>query len=69
MALQTAVPVERADEALRADVEQKRVVLMAFYTAGLPVHDRDEEKWQRSIARVQTTEPREAHYAWVIGRD
>jgi hypothetical protein len=42
---------------------------MAFYTAGLPVHDRDEEKWQRSIARVQTTEPRKAHYAWVIGRD
>jgi hypothetical protein len=44
LTLKTAVPAERADEAIRAEVDQKRVVLMVFYTAGLPAHDGDAEK-------------------------
>jgi spermidine synthase len=67
--LKTAVPVERADDALRVELEQKGAVLMEFYTGGQAVYGRDEETWQRSIARVQTMELGNAYYAWVIGRD
>jgi spermidine synthase len=69
LALKTAVPVEAADDALRMETEQKRVVLMDFYAAGLAAYDRDEDTWRRSIARVQAAEPGNAYYAWVIGRD
>jgi spermidine synthase len=69
LALKTPVPVEAADDALHMETEQRRAVLMDFYAAGLAAYDRDEDTWQRSIARVQAAEPGNAYYAWVIGRD
>ncbi len=69
LALKTAVPMEGADDALRLEVKQKRVVLMEFYAAGLAAYEHDEATWQRSIAGVQSADPENAYYAWVIGRD
>ncbi|WP_334269439.1 fused MFS/spermidine synthase [Edaphobacter sp. HDX4] len=69
LAFKTDVPLEGGGDALRAEVEQRRAVLMDFYAAGLAAYGRDEAAWRRSIARVQAAEPGNAYYAWVIGRD
>lgn len=69
LALKTAVPVEGADEALRAEMERRRSTLMDFYASGLAAYGGDRQGWQQAVERVQSAEPTNAYYAWIIGRD
>jgi spermidine synthase len=69
LALMAEVPEEGKDDELRAEIAQRRAVLLDFYAAGLAAYDRDETTWRQSIDRVQAADPGNAYYAWVIGRD
>jgi len=69
LALKSDVPVENADSALKAEVQQRRAVLMDFYSAGLAAYAHDQTAWRTAIARVEAAEPENAYYRWVVGRD
>jgi len=69
LALKTEVPVEGADPALRAEIERRRSTLMDFYSAGLAAYGGDRQAWEQAVARVQSAEPGNAYYEWIIGRD
>jgi hypothetical protein len=69
LALKTEVPVEGADDALRAEIQQEQAVLMDFYAAGLASYNGDQQAWTQAIRRVEAAEPDNAYYKWIIGRD
>jgi len=69
LALKTEVPVENADVAVRAEIETRRTTLMDFYAAALAAYGGDRQGWLRAVQRVQSYEPKNAYYTWVIGRD
>lgn len=69
LALKTEVPVEVADDALRAKIQQKHEALMDFYAAGLAAYKGDQQAWGQAIRRVQAAEPGNSYYNWTIGRD
>jgi spermidine synthase len=69
LALKTEVPVEGSDDALRAEIRQKRAILMDFYATGLAAYAGDQQGWRQAITRVEAAEPDNAYYKWIIGRD
>jgi spermidine synthase len=69
LALETEVPVEEADDDPRAEIDLRRRTLMDFYAAGLAAYGGDQEAWREAISRALAAEPRNAYYAWIIGRD
>jgi spermidine synthase len=69
LALKTEVPVEGADEALRAEIESRRSTLMDFYAAGLAAYADDHQAWRLAVQRVESDEPNNAYYRWIVGRD
>ena len=42
---------------------------MDFYAAALAAYGGDRQGWLRAVQRVQSYEPKNAYYTWVIGRD
>jgi spermidine synthase len=69
LALKTEVPVEGADHARRAEIERRRSTLMDFYAAGLAAYEGDHQAWEQMVARVNSAEPGNTYYEWIIGRD
>ena len=69
LSLSTAIPLEGADEELRAEAAKERATLMDFYAAGLAAYNGDREAWQQAITKVQAADPANAYYAWISGRD
>ncbi|HEY6412150.1 MAG TPA: hypothetical protein VIX42_00595 [Edaphobacter sp.] len=65
----TEVPVEGADATLRTEIARRRETLLDFYTAGLAAYGGDRHGWAEAISRVQSAEPNNPYYQWIIGRD
>ena len=65
----TEVPIEGADAALRTEIARRRETLLDFYTAGLAAYGGDRRGWSEAIGHVQSAEPNNPYYQWIIGRD
>ena len=67
LALHTAPPLQGADGAFRAAMENSRSALQSFYTAGLDAYKGDRDAWAQDIGNVLRTDPDNAYYRWLIG--
>ncbi|MFM0040703.1 fused MFS/spermidine synthase [Paraburkholderia sediminicola] len=67
LALHTAPPLQGADDAFRAAMENSRSALQSFYSAGLDAYKGDREAWAEDIGNVLRTDPGNAYYRWLIG--
>jgi hypothetical protein len=65
--LGTDAPVVGADDALRAEIAQRRRELQDFYAAGLAAYKGDREGWSKAIERVMTSDPNNPYYRWIAG--
>jgi spermidine synthase len=66
MDLRTDPPVEGADTALRADIDRERDVLLHFYETGIYAYQRDQERWQKTMAWVLRKDPENPYYRWFV---
>jgi spermidine synthase len=67
LALRTAPPLQGADDAFRAAMENSRGALQSFYSAGLDAYKGDRDAWAQDIGNVVRTDPDNAYYRWLIG--
>ncbi len=69
LALHTEPPLQDADDAFRAAMENSRSALQSFYTAGLDAYKGDRDAWAQDIDNVVRMDPGNAYYRWLIGDD
>ncbi|MFL9944643.1 fused MFS/spermidine synthase [Paraburkholderia agricolaris] len=67
LALRTAPPLQGADDALRAAMENSRNALQSFYSAGLDAYKGDRHAWAQDIGDAVRADPDNAYYRWLIG--
>ncbi|MFM0133780.1 fused MFS/spermidine synthase [Paraburkholderia sediminicola] len=67
LALHTAPPLQGADDAFRAAMENSRSALQSFYSAGLDAYKGDRDAWAQDISNAVRTDPDNAYYRWLIG--
>ncbi|MFM0366246.1 fused MFS/spermidine synthase [Paraburkholderia sediminicola] len=67
LALHTAPPLQGADDAFRAAMENSRGALQSFYSAGLDAYKGDRDAWAQDISNAVRTDPDNAYYRWLIG--
>ncbi|NML97940.1 fused MFS/spermidine synthase [Paraburkholderia sp. RP-4-7] len=67
LALRTAPPLQGADDAFRAAMENSRGALQSFYSAGLDAYKGDRDAWAQDIGNVVRADPDNAYYRWLIG--
>ncbi|CAE6797447.1 fused MFS/spermidine synthase [Paraburkholderia aspalathi] len=67
LALHTAPPLQGADDAFRAEMEQSRGALQSFYLAGLDAYKGDRDAWAQDIGNAVRSDPDNAYYRWLIG--
>ncbi|MFM0564879.1 fused MFS/spermidine synthase [Paraburkholderia sediminicola] len=67
LALHTAPPLQGADDAFRAAMENSRSALQSFYSAGLDAYKGDRDAWAQDISNAIRTDPDNAYYRWLIG--
>jgi spermidine synthase len=67
LALRSAPPLERADDALRTDVEAEQSTLRTFYGAALDAYRGDRDAWQEDIRSVARNDPDNPYYRWFTG--
>ncbi|HZZ01564.1 fused MFS/spermidine synthase [Paraburkholderia sp.] len=67
LALHTEPPLQGADDAFRAAMENSRSALQSFYSAGLDAYKGDRDAWAEDIGNALRTDPDNAYYRWLIG--
>lgn len=67
--LRTEVPATGVDGELTAEIHRKQAALFDFYAAGLAAYAGDRNRWEQAIRSVVTTDPENAYYEWIIGRE
>jgi spermidine synthase len=67
LALHTEPPLQGADDAFRAAMENSRGALHSFYAAGLDAYKGDRDAWAQDIGDALRTDPGNAYYRWVVG--
>jgi spermidine synthase len=67
LALRTAPPLQGADDAFRAAMENSRGALQSFYAAGLDAYQGDRDAWARDIGEALRADPDNAYYRWLVG--
>jgi spermidine synthase len=65
--LGTDAPVVGADDALRAEIAQRRRDLQNFYAAGIAAYHGDRDGWSKAIERVMASDPDNPYYRWIAG--
>jgi spermidine synthase len=65
--LGTDTPVVGADDALRAEIAQRRRDLQDFYAAGIAAYNGDRDGWSKAIERVMASDPDNPYYRWIAG--
>jgi len=65
--LGTDVPVVGADDAIRAEIAQRRRELQDFYAAGIAAYHGDRDSWSKAMERVMTSDPDNPYYRWIAG--
>ncbi|QIE25324.1 fused MFS/spermidine synthase [Caballeronia sp. SBC2] len=67
LALRSAPPLQRADNAFLEAMQTERDTLQAFYDAGLAAYRGDRDAWQANVDRVMRDDENNPYYRWFVG--
>ncbi|MFM0200783.1 fused MFS/spermidine synthase [Paraburkholderia fungorum] len=67
LALHSEPPLQGADDAFRAAMENSRGALQSFYAAGLDAYQGDRDAWAQDIGDALHKDPDNAYFRWLVG--
>ncbi|HZZ11097.1 MAG TPA: fused MFS/spermidine synthase [Paraburkholderia sp.] len=67
LALHTSPPLQGADNAFRAAMEESRSALQSFYAAGLDAYRGDRDAWAQDIREALSKDPQNPYFRWLVG--